>query len=257
MTSICTAALELGAAGFVPDNQATSHRYVRANLSSLGGRRTFLASAPTIFRLNKVRFECSDCALLLHDAGAVHCNHCGRADRASRGLPRDLCGARSWVHLVYLVYLVCLVCLVKSDSPDQRDETDKPDRPDKIDQTNRHVLSLYATVATSVIVAGLPHIPILSTQFRSKLWIFLQESPDMGVRRQGLSFAVPRYESNGMVCSILFLAGAYMMRVVLLSAAVVLILTGVTSHRAISAGGLSQHSARLVTLRGKNLYASE
>jgi len=34
------------------------------------------------------------------------------------------------------------------------------------------------------------------------------------------------------------LAGAYMMRVVLLSVAIVLILTGVASHRATSAGGL-------------------
>lgn len=32
----------------------------------------------TIFRPHKVRFECPDCALRIHDRDAVHCKHCGR-----------------------------------------------------------------------------------------------------------------------------------------------------------------------------------
>jgi len=31
-----------------------------------------------IFRPNKIRFECPDCGLLVHDAYSVHCKHCGR-----------------------------------------------------------------------------------------------------------------------------------------------------------------------------------
>ncbi|HKU70347.1 MAG TPA: hypothetical protein VJQ51_05875, partial [Burkholderiales bacterium] len=38
----------------------------------------FLRLLQSIFRPNKVRFECPDCALRLHDADAVHCKHCGR-----------------------------------------------------------------------------------------------------------------------------------------------------------------------------------
>lgn len=38
----------------------------------------FLRLLQAIFRPSKVRFECPDCALLLHDADAVHCKHCGR-----------------------------------------------------------------------------------------------------------------------------------------------------------------------------------
>jgi voltage-gated potassium channel len=38
----------------------------------------FLRLLQAIFRPNKVRFACPDCALLLHDADAVHCKHCGR-----------------------------------------------------------------------------------------------------------------------------------------------------------------------------------
>ena len=38
----------------------------------------FLRLLQAIFRPNKVRFECPDCALRLHDRDAVHCKHCGR-----------------------------------------------------------------------------------------------------------------------------------------------------------------------------------
>ncbi|MCW5737048.1 MAG: two pore domain potassium channel family protein [Enhydrobacter sp.] len=38
----------------------------------------FLRLLQAIFRPNKVRFECPDCALLVHDADAIHCKHCGR-----------------------------------------------------------------------------------------------------------------------------------------------------------------------------------
>ncbi|MGD9878687.1 MAG: potassium channel family protein [Reyranella sp.] len=38
----------------------------------------FLRLLQAIFRPNKVRFECPDCGLLVHDIDAVHCKHCGR-----------------------------------------------------------------------------------------------------------------------------------------------------------------------------------
>jgi voltage-gated potassium channel len=38
----------------------------------------FLRLLQAIFRPNKVRFECPDCGLLIHDADSVHCKHCGR-----------------------------------------------------------------------------------------------------------------------------------------------------------------------------------
>ncbi|QDO99840.1 two pore domain potassium channel family protein [Ferrovibrio terrae] len=38
----------------------------------------FLRLLQAIFRPNKVRFECPDCALRIHDIDAVHCKHCGR-----------------------------------------------------------------------------------------------------------------------------------------------------------------------------------
>jgi voltage-gated potassium channel len=38
----------------------------------------FLRLLQAIFRPNKVRFECPDCALQIHDIDAVHCKHCGR-----------------------------------------------------------------------------------------------------------------------------------------------------------------------------------
>jgi len=38
----------------------------------------FLHLLQAIFRPQKVRYECPDCGLLVHDADAVHCKHCGR-----------------------------------------------------------------------------------------------------------------------------------------------------------------------------------
>jgi voltage-gated potassium channel len=38
----------------------------------------FLRLLQAIFRPYKVRFECPDCGLLVHDIDAVHCKHCGR-----------------------------------------------------------------------------------------------------------------------------------------------------------------------------------
>lgn len=42
------------------------------------GVALFLRLLQAVFRPNKVRFECPDCALQIHDADAVHCKHCGR-----------------------------------------------------------------------------------------------------------------------------------------------------------------------------------
>lgn len=38
----------------------------------------FLRLLQAIFRPSKVHHECPDCGLLVHDADAVHCKHCGR-----------------------------------------------------------------------------------------------------------------------------------------------------------------------------------
>jgi voltage-gated potassium channel len=38
----------------------------------------FLRLLQAIFRPNKVRFDCPDCGLWLHEPDAVHCKHCGR-----------------------------------------------------------------------------------------------------------------------------------------------------------------------------------
>jgi voltage-gated potassium channel len=42
------------------------------------GVSLFLRLLQVIFRPPKVRYECEDCGLLVHDADAVHCKHCGR-----------------------------------------------------------------------------------------------------------------------------------------------------------------------------------
>jgi voltage-gated potassium channel len=42
------------------------------------GVALFLRLVQTIFRPQKVQFECPDCGLMRHDADAVHCKHCGR-----------------------------------------------------------------------------------------------------------------------------------------------------------------------------------
>ena len=42
------------------------------------GVSLFLRLLQVIFRPPKVRFECPDCGLLVHDFDAVHCKHCGR-----------------------------------------------------------------------------------------------------------------------------------------------------------------------------------
>lgn len=42
------------------------------------GVTLFLRLAQVLFRPPKVRHECPDCGLLLHEPDAVHCKHCGR-----------------------------------------------------------------------------------------------------------------------------------------------------------------------------------
>jgi voltage-gated potassium channel len=44
----------------------------------VAGVSLFLRLLQAIFRPNKVRFECPDCGLLVHDADAIRCKHCGR-----------------------------------------------------------------------------------------------------------------------------------------------------------------------------------
>jgi voltage-gated potassium channel len=43
------------------------------------GVALFLRLVQTIFRPNKVRYECETCGLLRHELDAVHCKHCGQA----------------------------------------------------------------------------------------------------------------------------------------------------------------------------------
>jgi hypothetical protein len=100
---------------------------------------------------------------------------------------------------------------------------------------NRLVLLLYATVVTRFTVAGLPHITFSSIQFRSKLSLFLQEFPGMGVRRQGLFFATPLCESNKMIRGFPFAGRSVQDASRLLSIVIVLMLTGVASRHAIPA----------------------
>lgn len=42
------------------------------------GVALFLRLIQTIFRPNKVKYECTDCGLTRHDLDAVHCKHCGK-----------------------------------------------------------------------------------------------------------------------------------------------------------------------------------
>ncbi|MED5534769.1 MAG: ion channel [Pseudomonadota bacterium] len=42
------------------------------------GVALFIRLVQTIFRPNKVEYECLDCGLTRHDRDAVHCKHCGR-----------------------------------------------------------------------------------------------------------------------------------------------------------------------------------
>ncbi|GAA4221282.1 two pore domain potassium channel family protein [Sagittula sp. NFXS13] len=46
-------------------------------LVMLFGITLFLRLVQVLFRPNKVRCECENCGLILHDADAVHCKHCG------------------------------------------------------------------------------------------------------------------------------------------------------------------------------------
>ncbi len=41
------------------------------------GVTLFLRLAHAMFRPSKVRFNCDDCGLFLHENDAVHCKHCG------------------------------------------------------------------------------------------------------------------------------------------------------------------------------------
>lgn len=41
------------------------------------GVTLFLRLAQVLFRPSKVKYECTSCGLMLHDADAIHCKHCG------------------------------------------------------------------------------------------------------------------------------------------------------------------------------------
>ena len=56
--------------------QGTSGRLL-AVLIMIFGVSLFIRLAQTVFRPNKVQYECPECGLSRHDADAVHCKHCG------------------------------------------------------------------------------------------------------------------------------------------------------------------------------------
>jgi voltage-gated potassium channel len=56
--------------------QGTSGRLL-AVLIMIFGVSLFIRLAQTVFRPNKVHYECPHCGLSRHDADAVHCKHCG------------------------------------------------------------------------------------------------------------------------------------------------------------------------------------
>jgi voltage-gated potassium channel len=58
-----------------------------AVLIMIFGVSLFLRLAQTVFRPQKVHFECPECGLSRHDADAVHCKHCGETiNIATEGL---------------------------------------------------------------------------------------------------------------------------------------------------------------------------
>ncbi len=52
--------------------------HILAVLIMIFGISLFLRLIQTIFRPNKIRFECPTCGLNRHDSDAVHCKHCGQ-----------------------------------------------------------------------------------------------------------------------------------------------------------------------------------
>jgi voltage-gated potassium channel len=56
--------------------KGTSGRLL-AVLIMIFGVSLFIRLAQTVFRPNKVHYECPECGLSRHDADAVHCKHCG------------------------------------------------------------------------------------------------------------------------------------------------------------------------------------
>lgn len=52
--------------------------HILAVLIMIFGISLFLRLVQTIFRPDKVRYECPTCGLSRHDADAVHCKHCGQ-----------------------------------------------------------------------------------------------------------------------------------------------------------------------------------
>ncbi|SFI65938.1 potassium channel family protein [Celeribacter neptunius] len=56
--------------------QGTSGRLLSIGVMFFGVT-LFLRLAQVLFRPSKVRYECESCGLMLHDADAVHCKHCG------------------------------------------------------------------------------------------------------------------------------------------------------------------------------------
>ena len=56
--------------------EGTSGRLL-AVLIMIFGVSLFIRLAQTVFRPNKVHYDCPECGLSRHDADAVHCKHCG------------------------------------------------------------------------------------------------------------------------------------------------------------------------------------
>lgn len=64
-----------------------THGKLIAILIMIFGVSLFIKLIQTVFRPSKVRFDCPDCGLALHERDAVHCKHCGRVvDIPNEGL---------------------------------------------------------------------------------------------------------------------------------------------------------------------------
>ena len=63
--------------GFGDVTLVGSHGRLLAIVVMIVGVALFIRLVQTVFRPNKVRYECPRCGLIRHDLDAVHCKHCG------------------------------------------------------------------------------------------------------------------------------------------------------------------------------------
>ena len=131
---------------------------------------------------------------------------------------------------LWLIWFVSFVWLNQTDQINEMDQRDHliGSIPCAWSEPHWYLLGPVAIryIGSQVHCSRTPHVPFSVRQIFPKLSMFLRKHSGMRVRCQGLLFAVPRCESHWTVCAVPRDGWVCMMRVVLLSAAVVLILTG-------------------------------